>query len=432
MRAVFFLRALSVALSLILSGCTAIDGFSPRSVGFNRQAAESKSETILLNILRAAYGQPLQFTDVGSISGQGNASVTAGSTLPIAVIPSGVPRTFSITPGATVSGNSTFNVANLNTQEFYYGLQSPLSMQHLALFLKSGFNNNPYVLLSLAILEMEIRSKGEKRIIQNRGDESHTFFGFYSALNFLLRAGLTVEEVKGAPQPIGPILTATEAKSPKLLAAIVAAGSEAPTLKETKRKKAAPTYQLVKKGSGSYRFCWDEASLRKFIPPVPSAVRREGDRSFVPLVLAIGGGIPIDGYTIEIGADYLCGQTPKKPPSAGVQEVAHNFSISIRSVEGIFHYLGEIVRTELGLSGQAPTPLSIPGRKEFKIFSLEQRMASGVEPSAFYDGTNYAISVDPAGYNASSRVLQLLTDLLALQSSAKTLPAPSVISVISQ
>src|ERR1700730_3560876 len=99
-----------------LSGCAAIDNFSPRSVAFNREAADSKTETIILNIMRAAYAQALQCTDVGSVAGQGSVSATPGSSLPIAVIPKTVPRTFSISPGATVSGNNTFNVANLNTQ----------------------------------------------------------------------------------------------------------------------------------------------------------------------------------------------------------------------------------------------------------------------------------------------------------------------------
>ncbi len=38
-------------------------------------------------------------------------------------------------------------------------------------------------------------------------------------------------------------------------------------------------------------------------------------------------------------------------------------------------------------------------------------------------------TADPSGVNASSQVLAILTDLLALQSSAKSLPAPNVIAV---
>jgi hypothetical protein len=42
------------------------------------------------------------------------------------------------------------------------------------------------------------------------------------------------------------------------------------------------------------------------------------------------------------------------------------------------------------------------------------------------------MAIDPAGNSdTSSRILQLLTDLLALQSSAKSLPAPNVIAVTS-
>jgi hypothetical protein len=38
--------------------------------------------------------------------------------------------------------------------------------------------------------------------------------------------------------------------------------------------------------------------------------------------------------------------------------------------------------------------------------------------------------VDPSGEDASTQVVQLLSDLLAIQSNAKDLPAPNVIAVV--
>jgi hypothetical protein len=51
------------------------------------------------------------------------------------------------------------------------------------------------------------------------------------------------------------------------------------------------------------------------------------------------------------------------------------------------------------------------------------------EISANFHGTYYTVAADPSGSDASSQVLAILTDLLALQSSAKSLPAPNVIAV---
>jgi hypothetical protein len=50
--------------------------------------------------------------------------------------------------------------------------------------------------------------------------------------------------------------------------------------------------------------------------------------------------------------------------------------------------------------------------------------------STEYAGRPYAINVDPAATDRSSQVLELVTELLALNNSAKNLPAPSVISII--
>jgi hypothetical protein len=51
------------------------------------------------------------------------------------------------------------------------------------------------------------------------------------------------------------------------------------------------------------------------------------------------------------------------------------------------------------------------------------------EISANFHGTTYTVAADPSGADASSQVLAILTDLLALQSSAKSLPAPDVIAI---
>jgi hypothetical protein len=43
------------------------------------------------------------------------------------------------------------------------------------------------------------------------------------------------------------------------------------------------------------------------------------------------------------------------------------------------------------------------------------------------------VAVDPSGAkNTSSRIMQLVSDLLALQSSAKNLPAPNLIAITTQ
>jgi hypothetical protein len=63
------------------------------------------------------------------------------------------------------------------------------------------------------------------------------------------------------------------------------------------------------------------------------------------------------------------------------------------------------------------------------FFKVEPRVPLNGEISANFHGTTYTVAADPSGADASSQVLAILTDLLALQSSAKSLPAPNVIAI---
>jgi hypothetical protein len=66
-----------------------------------------------------------------------------------------------------------------------------------------------------------------------------------------------------------------------------------------------------------------------------------------------------------------------------------------------------------------------------KTHAIDQkyRRLADLRPRSELAGESYAIAADPTGADASSQVIQILTDLVALKSSAKSLPAPSVVTV---
>jgi hypothetical protein len=92
-----------------------------------------------------------------------------------------------------------------------------------------------------------------------------------------------------------------------------------------------------------------------------------------------------------------------------------------------------MVRTELGLATGEGVRLVIPmgaGRQDFHLFGLERRLPGPGELSITRNGETFTMTIDPSGErDASSRILQLVGDLMALQSSAKNLPAPSLIAI---
>jgi hypothetical protein len=111
-------------------------------------------------------------------------------------------------------------------------------------------------------------------------------------------------------------------------------------------------------------------------------------------------------------------------------------------VEDIIYYLGEIVRTELRLGGREPFPLlvdlhtpqpdgsfAIRSVTPFRLYA-----GGGEDPSidVTHNGLVYSVKIDPAGNDRSGQVMEIVLQLLALHNSAKDLPAPSVIPVISR
>jgi hypothetical protein len=142
------------------------------------------------------------------------------------------------------------------------------------------------------------------------------------------------------------------------------------------------------------------------------------------------------------------------------------FRFHVRSVEGILYYLGEVTRQNLNLESDNPRIVqiktnlrygTIPPRecdtatteKKSDLISLTARRPNdrwsyscenlfmlevGAQPDAFYtvtyDNITYSIPNDRARAGRTLQVLELVKQLLALHTSAKTLPQSSVFSII--
>ena len=430
-----FLAATISFGTVLVAGCAVVDQFNGRAIQYNDQASEAKRSTILLNVLRAAYAEPLQFTDVSTVSGLSTISAQPSASIPFPLNAPAVTaaRSATLTPSVTLQGQNTVNVGNLNTQEFYSGLQTPLSMQQVAFYMLDAQNGlTASQLLPLFISQIEVDSGNKKFILRNRGDDKSYFDAFYFAINSLLRQGLSVEPTEKKATAIGPRLKEDEAKDPKLLSAIIGASTAPPTLKElTSKIDGKPEYQLQKEGGGGYRFCFRKYFDQPYKNADLTVVGPPQRTLSVPLGYA--SGQPIASLNIEIGAQYYCGaKANPSSPNGGRHSAAKGLILTTRSLEGIIYFLGEMARTELGLATGMPTSLGIPldRSSSYQLFNIERRLPAPGEPWVFFRSQAFAIAVDPSGsFDTSSRILQLLTDLLALQSSAKSLPAPNIIAV---
>jgi hypothetical protein len=118
------------------------------------------------------------------------------------------------------------------------------------------------------------------------------------------------------------------------------------------------------------------------------------------------------------------GRGAKKAAATAAVDADSPLVIRTHSTEGIIYYLGELVRLQLGL---------VPPKTadwDPNIFHLREGAGGPGAITASFQGRDYHIDVDPTGADRSSQVLDLVTELLAQNNSAKDLPQPSVIPIV--
>jgi hypothetical protein len=417
-----------ITLSFLTAGCVA-DPFGERAIVYNQEAAKQKDQIILTNIIRASLGSPLQFTDLTTVSGTASAGVTLAGTI--------TSPTSTFSPTVTLSGGPTFSVANLSTKEFYSGILAPLSMQLIAYYLLQGYS--PQILLPLVIAAIDYGPKGHGYRILNTAEN---FNIFYTALNELIALGLTVEPVSDTTSE-SPPLSYRDAKEPKLLASLAsgaAAGNQTLDLKRYEVNPKDPTtkdpnlsdsesrrlksegqteYYRLQKSGKKYRFCMDPSIIAAALVNHP------------PGTLPIKIHLLKDSAEVYIGESSLCSTNKNEHKGEQAQDTSvkglENLTFQPRSVEGIIYFLGDTVRLNM-----PPAVFNEPtGGGMTTLFAVAQSMPQGSNILARVNTGTFYVKVDASGQDKSSRVIQLLAELIALNNSAKDLPAPNVITVIS-
>jgi len=381
-----------------------VDAVGGRAGTFNQQAADSSSKLILTNIIRAAYAEPLQFTSLSAATGQGSIGGTAGANVPFPFRGGAGQIPLQIIGGtlnSTSSVGNSFTVSNQNNQEFYQGIQRPMSEQLLFSLMSEGYD--PRIILNLFVSEIILTGKHKTVILRNNPEVPNQWNNFYSAINSLIRSGFDAERISDVSQ-IGPELSTYALQDPRLIAALIGAPDSAPAINKVDGK-----YRLQKR-EYSYRACF-----------------RDAGRSVV--LAYYGYPVPDPAQTLTLNDGDNCGAPPaeRAMPNSGVK-----LHFRTRSVKAAILYLGAMVRVQWGIAATSENNLQIPhsdGTK-FSLFKVS-RDSQAEWVSVSYRGQYYGLKRDPAGLtDGSSRVMQLLTDSLALQSSSKDVPAPTIISVL--
>lgn len=376
-RSLFALGAATLA-----GACQTIQSTNDAAVDYNRAFARARDEITVLNVLRASQRQPLQFSTVSSVQG----AVRSGASVrvPFINLIDGGPNVIS--PEVTLSArNPTVSIAPLATREFILGLSRPLSPGVIDDLLVQGWPID--VVLGLTIGGV-VCANGTSRL--NSGEDQSVDQLFLSAFRNISDFGFAMSETRPDVQ--------LRMSGKEALAALREGAGE--------QRRIASVVQPP----GS-----DEAIVQLVTPGQPS-IRGIDFRAIC------GSGTAIDQHA---------------PDKAQVPAAGRQGGVVMRSVFGIFHYLGKaqaaIIHRQLAACG-APDP---PGFQ--RLFYLEVACATRPAPlrplvSTRFDGRRYVLrrGEEAPASDRTLETLSLLTYLVDLQTSETAVKASIPFIAITQ
>ncbi len=393
--------AAAAATAAVVAGCAYNDHFDNRVDRFDIATEQARDQMILTNVVRASKAEPLAFQSLGQITGSNTSSLQMG--LPSLVLgpAAGAPSTaggaassatyfldhqavFGANPGASgftansisTSGSTSFNVTPSETQDFYQGLLEPVEPQTLALFKEQGIADE--ILFYLFTQQVIEERQGEARQIQFVNDRlDPSFEGFHHYVELAMRYGLSAEPTPGAKPG-----------------------------KSARADKTGSKDSMSEPGT-DWRLCFNRKS---WAPDTPYA----------------------DNHP-------LCGSNEKmKDPRTvtfrdprGKMVTAHVFP---RSTFSIFQYLGRLVAA--GDEGQiklitdrAKGHAPLEDDTLFEVTTATAPVSGDCFLTVDYGGANYCV---PASALNTKRILGLLVQLLALNTSIRDIGITQQVQVLPQ
>ena len=363
--------------------------------------------TILINIMRAAYDMPMTFTDIPTVLGQGLAQGQAGLTANIMSLdPTTLPGFFSAGPqsnaslqaGLTVSRQFSFSLSSLDNQQFTKGFLTPVTLDNVHFFAQSSQLSKD-LLFSLLINSIEINEAGKAPQLHYNNPSSPEFPKYLELINTLLDYGLTTEAIV-KPIDLGPVLTSEQAV----------------------RYMTSPVGNLP-----------PGVILRKLNT-------QQGERFQASIVkpmtsFCMGNRSKYNEIVARFGPTILCHDTDSTGNVLGTLHSAASYkgkapiqriSINLRSTRDIFRYLGKVASAQTLSNPPVQTYVrTFMGEGKFDYVPLlKVSKGSGTGPvisSVKYFGNEYSVPLEQNGY--SSVVFDLMSLLVTLSKIPGSIPA---------
>jgi hypothetical protein len=366
--------------------CTASCSLSPfissGTVDYNHTVEYATTSILVTNILRASDGAPLFFSDLSQIHGSFALNVSAQDTVPFGPLHGSTARGSAQGGPLAVNSTPSFDVAPLNTKQFYLGIMEPLNPNVLGYFLSRGVDAN--IVLNLLIGRVDVYQGVNGRYTQIDSFQEPERIGSEVSEWTYDRKHPPTLGTEHHSANFGPIVDANLAN---LITAAAAPGVEVSI------EGMMGTHVRLKKASTDRVLCFNSKS---------------GQRIAVGFMLnsVKNGPSEVKVPDNDSGCDKHA--NPDRAHTARTRYV-----VTLRSVESMFYYLGSIV--------SKPETSPIP-------FHLWDHPEGNVRQQIMYRGRAYYIS-NISQSDATTIILQILSDLLNINRDANEIPTTKSVTV---
>lgn len=389
MMAIRLIFALGAALAL--SGCLSMrTPMTDFATDYNRVIADTRNEMILLNIVRSMRREPTHYSALGSINGNVSVSASAGAGL------SGIIDDIdaSASTGISVRSGPSFSVVPLSSSDFSRGILRPIEADVVRLFSEQGWGSQ--ILIPLFVERIECGGRTYVNDPREYGSGGPVAGGRNLRREeiFALRFTVAEQQQDSINQRARMTINIDDSDAIGRL------------LDEFADDYSVQLHQVRREGA-------DGETVRDLHVDVY-------DRTF--------GELAIEARDDTAAA--LCGA------SDGSGIVARGTQITLRSVEGVVYYLGELMR-----SGTALTSPDFEiggaarrGQHVFRIFRSPPPEGYSVHVNHrgedFFVADGYGVSAGDGREDRTIQVIALINQLIALQTSNEALErSPSTLTI---
>ncbi len=369
-------RAIGLVLaSLMLVGCQNMVANS--GIYYNVGLAEATNNLLLANVIRSAKGYPNYYSLIGDYSGSTSSSISPSVSGSLQVPRHGQPVSFDLGMSGSAGRDKNANVSSLETRDFTRAMHTLVTPQLLLFLVDSRDGAHLHLVLAMLVKTNRVKLKDYNAIVLGARDVCERRFATLSSAE------------KGICRNFEAVLSDVTC--------------------DFARERSASGDTIITLRNHPTNRC----AFTQF-------------RMFSEAVMLNGGTVEInkDGKL-----DVTFSRTGSGPRSLFKDQ---GTGITLRSPNGIVHYLGEIVRDQFRREGAWTPALTMRDGRNVPIFRVKRGFGGGRSAvSAEVDGESFWIPRQKLGARESDfsyRALTIVKDFQALNTGQDAIPtSPAII-----